>query len=69
MSNFHSNYKDIHKQIAVLFVYIDKEQLDKLVFDKGVCLYEKENCIHSVVFDCLYFNLFDYLLCNPWHEN
>ena len=28
-------------------------------------MYEKENCIHSVVFDCLYCNLFDYCFAIP----
>ena len=35
-------YSHSSELFAVLFVYIDKEQLDKLVFEKGVLFYEKQ---------------------------
>ena len=39
-------YSHSSELFAVLFVYIDKEQLDKLEFDKGVCLHD------LVIFSC-----------------
>ena len=35
-------YSHSSELFAVLFVYIDKEQLDKLEFEKGVLFYEKQ---------------------------